>query len=205
MTAVRFAFFAFVLSLVAPLAAQPALAQTADECVENLGVAESAYFNGAFDQAISLLQPCIDADAFGPNDAQRAYTLLGRTRFVLGESDAAETAITELFLLNPLYEPDSQFPPNFIAFIDEVKQGMIASGTFPSEDPQIEEPAITPEEPLITDNDPEIQPVKKNRKNLLLFGGGAIAVAGVTAAILAGGGSKDPPATSGWPLPPGRP
>lgn len=209
MIAFRFAVSTIFIAVLLLGAQKPAYAQADADCVEDLQVAQSAYFNGEFDRVIELLQPCIEGNAFENEEAQSAYTLFGRTQFVLGETDAAETAIQQLFLVNPEYSPDPQFPPNFISFIDDVKQGMIAEGSFPSDEPETEEPEILVDTPPITDVEPveDIQEERKKRKNLLLIGGGAaIAVAGVTAAILSGGGSGgDPPTTSGWPLPPGRP
>ena len=184
-------------------------AQDASSCPDNLAVAENAYFNGDFERVIELLQPCVDESAFDASDAQRAIILLGRTHFVLGNEEAAHATIESLFALNPAYVPDPQIPPNFAAFISEVKQELLASGddiTDPTE-----EQIVDPTSPIDTDpiameeEEPQAREGRK-KKNLLLFGGGAaIAVAGITAALLVGGPTDNPPPDTGFPFPPGRP
>lgn len=186
---------------------QSLLAQPAERCDEALDVAETAYFNGEFDRTIELLAPCIERNAFEPGAAHRAFTLFGRTQFVLGDLDAAREAIERLFTLDPAYEPDPQFPPNYIAFIKGIKQDMLAAGAFDDDEPALEETETAPDLPPVAETeDPESNADGARRRRLLLFGGGAaVAVAGLTAVLLSGGSSDDTPPPAGWPLPPGRP
>ena len=207
MIAFRIAFFTALFVVFLSFSPRTLVAQSEQDCSESLSVAESSFFNGEFDRTIELLQECIDQNAYDAQEGQRVYALLGRTQFVLGESDAAQNAIEQLFFLNPLYEPDPQFPPNFTTFIDDVKQTMLAEGTFPQAEPEISDPLPVDSTVVVADLEPP-QPRKKRGNKLLLFGGGAaLAAAGVTVAILAGGGNSPdpPPPAGGFPLPPGRP
>ena len=206
----RTALLSTVLLLCFSVTTNAVRAQDTSSCPDNLAGAENAYFNGDFEQVIEILQPCVDANAFDQSDAQRAIILLGRTHFVLGNEQEAHATIESLFALNPAYVPDPQIPPNFAAFIGEVKEELMAAGE-EAPDPEIEqiEDPVSPidTDPIAMNEEEEAQPrARKKRKNLLLFGGGAaIAVAGVTAALLTGGSSDNPPPDTGLPFPPGRP
>lgn len=185
------------------LSPQITLAQdTTANCVASLSNAEKAYFEGNFEQTIQLLTPCINSTEYTEEQNIQAFSLLGRTHFVFGNTDAARQSIEGLFTVAPEYTPPSQLPPNFVAFIEDVKQDMIAAGTLPSDEP------ITPiaEETQSDTTQTAILNAprrKKNRKFLLLGGGAAVAIAG--AAILLGGGSSSGGETpTGFPLPPGR-
>lgn len=199
-----------LLMLLVLLASGAYNAQAQDteaDCSSALTEAETAYFNGAFDQTLTLLQPCIDDASYSSDQAQRAFTLLGRTHFVLGNTDDARSAIESLYLLNPRYTPPSQLPPNFVSFISSVRNDMVREGKFREDEPVVTPPVAEIEEPEIQDETQAAQK-QKRRKRLALFGGGAaIAVAGVTTAILLGGNTSNPtnPPSSDWPLPPGRP
>ncbi|MEM8487269.1 MAG: hypothetical protein AAF564_17080 [Bacteroidota bacterium] len=194
------------ITLVFALAVLPigrVFAQDAPDCTTALADAESAYFSGDFENTIALLQPCITADAFAGHQGIRAYALLGRTHFVLGNDDNARTAIEGLYVLNPTYTPDPQLPPNFSAFILEVKQQMIASGQFPETESEVVLPTPEPPAVEIAEND-EDQAAPRRRK-ALLFGGGAALVVVAGAAILLSGGGGENPTDTGWPLPPPHP
>ncbi len=190
--------FLFVLPVV--VVAQ----QAPEDCEAALTNAENAYFSGDFENTISLLQPCITSDGFSGDQGIRAYALLGRTHFVLGDTQAARSAIEGLYVLDPAYAPDPQLPPNFSAFILEVKQQMIAAGQFPSIEPE----EITPDPlpPVAVADDAEEDKAAPKRRKALLFGGGAAlaVVAGAAILLSGGGGGGDEPA-DGWPLPPPHP
>ena len=203
----------FLLLGALSVTAVTAQAQNAIGCEDALTEAETSYFNGDFDRTIALLQPCLDSESYTDTQSVRAYALLGRTQFVLGDTEAARQAIEGLYTLAPDYEPDPQLPPNFSAFILEVKQQMIAVGSFP-----VQEPALTdPDQPELTDlpvdttagEDDNTAATKapRKRKALFLGGGAALAVAAGAAILLSsgsGGGDTEPEPT-GWPLPPTHP
>lgn len=203
-TALRHRYGPFLLLLLFLAGTSTVHAQdTAADCSSALTEAETAYFNGAFDQTLALLQPCIEQQSYSSDQAQRAFTLLGRTHFVLGNTDDARSAIESLYLLNPQYTPPSQLPPNFVSFLSSVRNDMVREGKFRDETVITPTPIAQVEEPPVQ-NDAQRQ---KRRKRIALFGGGAaLAVAGVTTAILLGGSSNPTnPPSSEWPLPPGRP
>ncbi len=186
-------------------------AQDTSDCASAIPNAETAYFNGDFDLTIALLQPCLNSENYTQAQGTRGYSLLGRTQFVLGDSEAARNAVEGLFLHFPEYEPDPQLPPNYTAFVLEVKQQMIAVGSFPTveEESEVAEPETTE----ITDATPELEEIStekapRKRKALFWGGGAALAVAAGAAVLLSGsggngGGSEPPP--SDWPFPPTHP
>ena len=184
-------------------------AQNTPDCAEALSNAETAYFNGEFDQTIALLQPCVGSDRFSLAQGIRAYSLLGRTQFVLGETEAADETIRGLFQLDPTYEPDPTMPPNFTAFIADIKHEMIADGSFPSQEPEVEviEEDPDPLPPVVAEELPPVQNEKKQRsRKVLLFGGGAALAVAAGAILLSGGsGGNTPPVGGEWPFPPAHP
>lgn len=189
-------------------------AQGTNDCQQALSDAESAYFNGEFDQTIALLQPCVGSEDYTLSQGVRAYSLLGRTQFVLGESDAAGEAIRGLYTLSPEYEPEATLPPNFTAFILSIKDDMIADGSFPSDEPEPEvivdpeDPEPTPPVVVAEDVPTTEQDEKKQRsRRVLLFGGGAALAVAAGAILLSGGsgGGDEPPVGSDWPFPPAHP
>lgn len=184
------------------------LAQDTNDCSTSLVDAETAYFNGDFESTIALLQPCIESGDYTQNQGVTAYALLGRTQFVLGENDAATTAIQGLYRLDAKYEPDPLLPPNFSAFILQVKQQMIANGIFPVEVPEVITPPPVVAEATPTEESNQDKAAPRKRKALLFGGGAALAVAAGAAILLSGnsggGGGENPP-PSDWPLPPARP
>lgn len=192
----------FALALLLLPAAQ-VIAQQAPDCTTALADAESAYFSGDFENTIALLQPCIDAEAITGDQGIRAYALLGRTHFVLGNNDNAREAIEGLYVLDPGYTPDPQLPPNFSAFILEVKQQMIAAGQFPDTNTVEELPTPAPPEIEVAEN--EEDKAAPRRRKALLFGGGAALAVVTGAAILLSRGGGENPAETGWPLPPPHP
>ncbi len=201
-------FFAcFLTAFVLLLTPLSVMAQDVIDCSTSLVDAETAYFNGDFDSTIALLQPCLESGEYTQNQGVRAHALLGRTQFVLGENDAATTAIQGLYRLDARYEPDPQLPPNFSAFILEVKQQMIADGIFPVEVPEVITPPPVVAEAIPTEETRQEKAAPRNRKALLFGGGAALAVAAGAAILLSGnsgGGGENPP-PSDWPLPPARP
>ena len=197
------------LFIVATFTGTPALAQETTDCETALTQAESSYFNGNFDRTISLIEPCLASESYTTSQGVRAYSLLGRTHYVLGELEEATEAIQGLYLVDATYSPDPQLPPDFAEFMDGVKEDMIADGTFP----QPETPEETPEEvepaPVITDNtddqpDEAAKPARK-RRALWLGGGAALAVAAGAAILLGGGSNGGTDTPSEWPLPPAHP
>lgn len=189
-----------------------AQAQDATDCATAITGAETAYFNGDFDLTIALLQPCLNSENYTQAQGTRGYSLLGRTQFVLGDTEAARSAVEGLYQHFPEYEPDPQLPPNYTAFVLEVKQQMIAVGSFPSaeEEAVLEEPASTEITEVVPDPVEEIETNRapRKRKALLWGGGAALAVAAGAAVLLSGsggngGGTEPPPAD--WPFPPTHP
>ncbi len=207
----RSIFRSLACALLFCVVPQSLWAQDVADCTESLDNAQTAYFNGEFDRVITLIQPCLDSENYTIVQGVQAFSLLGRTQFVLGETADATTAIEGLYKLDPTYEPAPQLPPDFRSFMLSVKESMIAEGSFPTLEPEVEE-IETPEPPVVTEVIPEEEEVTKEKqprkRRALLFGGGAaLAVAAGAAILLSGGGSGgDPPPTStDWPLPPAHP
>jgi hypothetical protein len=189
--------------------AWPARGQDAASCAVQFTRAQSAYFDGDFEQAVALFTPCIEAGAYQGANAATAYTLTARSHVVLGDNDQARELISRLLLTHPGYTPDPRLPPPFRSFINDIKAEMLADGRLAPPVAPIE----TPDDPTIAGADslavdpPEIPTRSRGGRRFLLFGGGAaVAAAGVVAAVaLGGGGGEEPPPDTDFPGPPSRP
>ncbi len=206
-----------LLSTLLLLAAMPAQAQEAEPCDEALARATTSYFDARFNEAISLLNRCISADAFSDKDEERAYTLLGKAYRSNDLEEQARAAIRELLTRVPSYSPNpATETPDFIAFIEAVRETMEVEGIEPPSPnpPPVVEPSTTPpdttliliQDPLPDDSTavmagqptaeaPPPDPLEgwtppKKKSGLtkwLAIGGGAL-VASVAVLVLAGGG-----------------
>lgn len=110
--------------LVISLVVGPAAAQEADgPCEEALAVAEAAYRNAEFDDAIRLLSPCLDRDDVPEAQAVRAYRLLSLTHLQRDELPEARAAIVRIFSLRPEYEADPiEDPPSYVSLVSIVRR-----------------------------------------------------------------------------------
>lgn len=97
-----------------------AFAQDQDStCVDAISKAEQAYFNIKFDEAISILEPCVDQIEL-PNELQDAYLLLARVHFSTQNVSASQEAIHELLSVDDAYSLPPFLPPPFIQFFNDI-------------------------------------------------------------------------------------
>ncbi|MCI0694714.1 hypothetical protein L0337_22250 [candidate division KSB1 bacterium] len=178
-----------------PLFSDEAFAQ--ENCQAQLAQAEKEYTNGRFDEAVTLLTPCVNKGKLSAADEQRAYKLLGLAYLGKDYVDQAKNAIRKLLELVPGYEPDpDQDPPPYTNMVREVKKEL-----------QAKQPEKKPETPTPVQKEPEIKQKKGGGTKWILIGGGVV-VAGVGAALAlgggGGGGTQRPPLQQ-LPTPPSLP
>ena len=154
-----------------------------------------------FDEAIGVLNPCLQQDRFDEAEREQAYLLLGRAYFAKDLEEQAREVIAELLRLVPDYEPDPvQDAPPFRRLVERVKREMDEGA------------AGQPEESLVVRRDepeeereqvPVVSPPEKENRWLryALIGGGVVAT-GALAFLLVPGDDDGPGAL---PAPPGRP
>lgn len=164
-----------VIFLIIWSVACPARAQDAS-CDDALNRAQTLYFEGRFDESLTLLQACLRQGAFPDDEQQRdVYLLIGRTNYAKGLEEEARDALRALLSIVPSYSPDpTQFPPSFIELVEEVRREM-EQDTGP----------VQPAEPQVAQQSER----RGGPTKWLLIGGGAIAT-GVLVAVLAGGGGN---------------
>jgi len=77
-------------------------AAQAQDCSQNLEDARRAFYDGKFDQVITLLEPCNTRFESVP-DKMASLELLTKASLMLNESDKAEGYMKDLLTINPLY------------------------------------------------------------------------------------------------------
>ncbi|MGH7598645.1 MAG: hypothetical protein ACREOI_20010 [bacterium] len=171
-------------SLLSSGAVTVAQAQTA--CESELAEAKQKYEAALFDQAIDLIDRCLNKSGLSEADQLRAYRLKALTYQAKDYISQAKDAIRKLLQQVPNYKPDpAQDPPPYIELVDQVRQEL-----------------PPPTEPVTT-----VPPKKKSRKKWLWIGSGAVVLgAGAALALSGGGGGGTPPPSSPQlPMPPSLP
>lgn len=162
------------------LGAQTISAQDLERCEQEFSEADQHYVNGAFDQAINLLQACLNKGELGKNEAVAVYRLMGLSYINKGDLDQARLIVLQLLSVEPMYEPDRiQDPPSYVALVNVVKEQVIAQET-------------PPDLPESVPLEPQAEPPKKNvAKKWVMVVGGAIVVGAAVAIAFLGGTSPN--------------
>ncbi len=116
------------LVIAALLPMNSLLAQDIDaqSCANGLTEARNQLFLGAFDQATALIQPCIDADAYGSvEDLVQAYELLANVYIAINDEAQAREAISRLLEAAPNYQPDAdQSRSDYVFLVNEMRAAL---------------------------------------------------------------------------------
>lgn len=172
-------------------------AQPRDKCTEEYARAESTYLEGNFDEAIRLLQTCLDREDLFEDEAVRVYRLMALVHVNRGDFDQAQLALVNLLGRSPGYEPDPvEDPPAYSALVRLVKEQLAAQQPL---QPPLQEPPPEAEE----------APAQAQRswfsgpRRWLILVGGAAAAGTVAALVLSDGQQETGPQP--LPLPPALP
>ncbi len=117
---------AWVVVLVALLVV-PEAAQAQESCDQALAEANTHFSFGRFDEAITLLDACLEQDAFSEEQQRQAYEILAQVYEANGQEQEARTALAELLTLSPGYEPDPAYPSSFRDLVEAVKGELAAA------------------------------------------------------------------------------
>ena len=115
-----------VIAVLLPINSLLAQDIDAQSCSEGLTEARNQLFLGAFEQATSLIQPCIDANAYGSvEDLVQAYELLANVYIAINDEAQAREAITRLLEAAPDYQPDpDQSRSDYVFLINEMRAAL---------------------------------------------------------------------------------
>jgi len=107
--------------MLAPLASN-AQEQVITPIQDKLTKAEEFYYVGAFNEAVALINACLQNKAIQEGERKSAYKLLANIRLSQADRQAAEAGIRNVLALDPDYMPTiEQETPQFIALVKEVK------------------------------------------------------------------------------------
>jgi len=141
-------------------------------CEDELANANNLYLEGEWNQAIELMEGCLNRPDLDPGIKSQAYRIIGLSYISLDLEHNAKNAISAILQQSPGYMADvDNDPPPYVRLVEQVRaeQGM--------------EPAVA-----------EVVPAEEEKGGIskILLGAGA-AVVGVVAFLIIGGGSEDDP------------
>lgn len=157
----------------------PALAPTAaaqSVCAEELRQAQEHYEFGRFDQAITLLNRCLERDDMPQEERERAYRLIGLSYLGKDVLEQARENVRQLLRIAPNYQPDPvQDPPPFRELVAQ-------------------ERAQLGLDRVARDEEPPVEPEAEDGGGIgkwLLIGGGVVVAAAAAVLLLSGGDDGD--------------
>lgn len=181
-----------IWTLIIALLFQPitgAFAQVKGVCEERLKEAEKKFYDDLFDDAITLLNQCLNEPNIAQQERAKTHELLAKVYLGKDYLDQAENALKKLLELVPTYTPNPERDtPTFVALVDKVKSEQVKV----AEQPKQPEPAE-----------------KKEDKGAwytntwVLVGAGAAVAGGVAVLLLTG--KKETEKVNPLPGPPGLP
>lgn len=171
--------------IVFHLAAAPSLARAqSSQCATVVEQSSSAYQDGRFDEAIAALDECLRNGGIEQERRGEAYRILALSHIAKDEEDRARTAIHQLLLLEPQWQPHPvDDPPELHRLVAEARTAM--------------------SEAQIVSSNPRPAEQKKRKSWWLL--GSLLAAGGALAVVLLSGGDDEPAQETDLPEPPGLP
>jgi len=187
--------FLVLTMIIAPVydTVVPLIALPQEKCTDELAQAETKYQEGLLDEAIALVNRCLDKDNLTIEESEQAYKLLGKAYHAKGLLAQSKENLRKLLKLIPNWRPNPDFEtPSFLRLAQEVIQELEVEKAKEAP-PVIKKP--TGEEPAPT--------VKKGGgKKFLIIGGAGAVAAGLVFAFASGGGGGAQQLPNPPPLPP---
>lgn len=176
---------ALLIAITLCHATAPALAQSSD-CSSAIETARDSYFEGRFDKAIDSLDRCLNEGAIPLERRPEAFRMLGLCYVAKDYEGQARTAIHQLLLLTPNWQPDPvEDPAAFQSLVASVRQEM--------SDGRLVSPGQTS------------GTAETGSKKKWWLWGGLAAAGGAIAAVLLSGGDDGGDDTTNLPDPPALP
>lgn len=115
-----FVFFIVCSPLPPPLAGSGSISYA--QGVADLENGVNAYYDGNFDQAISLLSQAIQGGLLSDPQTDTAYQFLGSSQFLKGDQETAKQSFRDLVVFNNNAQLDERFfTPEIVTAFNEVK------------------------------------------------------------------------------------
>lgn len=157
---------------------QSLFADQGNTSIHLLDLAEESYYNGEFEETISLVKQCLADTSLNKENRKRANIILARTYLARGEQEFAMEAILNILQVDPAYRPTiEEEKPQYVNLVKEVRAAF---------------------------EKPSAETTKSSLNKWLYVGASAVAATAII--IIAGSGkSEEGTATNPLPEPPGFP
>ena len=133
-------------------------------CVQKLDLADEKYYDGNFDNAIDLVNQCLQEPSVTESVRIRAYKILARTYLAMDNIQLAKENILKIIEIESAYQPTiEQETPKYVNLVTEVRK----------------------ERALIT-----ASAVETGISTWLLIGAGSVAAVAIIALVATGGGDN---------------
>ena len=94
-----------------------------DTCADLLTRAEQNYFEGRFDETISLVKSCLSQGNPDQSSLFRAYKILAQAYLAKNNPEAANKIVSKILEINPDYNPTIETdPPPFVELVNSIRQ-----------------------------------------------------------------------------------
>ena len=98
-------------------------AQNSQFSSHQIDKAEENYFNSNFEEAIKIINECLNDPLLSKTDQVRAYTILARISLVKNDLDITKKFIRNILKIEPNYQPTiEQETPKYVNLVAEVKK-----------------------------------------------------------------------------------
>ncbi len=152
---------------------------TQADCQKKIDAAQQLYYEGNFDEALGVLNPCLKDTTLADSLKFDAYKVLAQIMLAKDKQEPAKQVIGKILEMQPDYAPTiEQEPPQFVALVIEVKQQ------------------------LQTQEKLRKEPAQKEKNNLWWWvgAGGAVVIGAVVYMVTKGDSEAEPlPNPPDWP------
>ena len=176
-----------VVTLLAVLCFPAAALAQAEDCPAAIETANDHYQRGRFDDALALLEPCLEDASLTTEQRVQTYRLAAFNYLAKDLTDEARQAVEALLTLEADHELDILMdPPAFVRLVGDVR---VAREAPPPSVVVRDQPEETAPPPAI---DKQTDGGGKNLGRWALIGGGLVAGGVLAAVLLLGPGGEDP-------------
>jgi len=149
------------------------------DCTDRLDQAEELYYDGGFEEAVIIVNQCLQNKSISTGEQIRSYTILARIYLAKNDIDKTKQTVQLILRLDPTYQPTiEQETPKFVNLVATVRKEQ--------------------EQLAATETDTGIS-------SWVLIGAGSVAAVAIIAIVASGSSDEQQTETTSLPKPPDFP